>query len=128
MTIGEDSPLYIPAPHPAELSENVHLITVGEESWLNIPPPPSQAELLENLQLVTVGEDSLLYIPPPLVALPPVIVNPSSTVSEPTLSAVTTEPAPPPSMVVISAPAPKTCTPSFSSMLSLYVPAPTFTV
>ncbi len=71
----------------ALLSLNEQLVTVGLLLSLCIPPPRVPAVFPVNVQLVTVGLLLSLYIPPPLLsggdplALPPVMVKPSSTVS-----------------------------------------------
>jgi len=81
------------------------LVTVGEEFRLYIPPPspitPNKiAEFPEKVQLCTVGKEPSMYIPPPLTFVPLVIVNPSSTATESTPIAVTTEPLAPPSIML----------------------------
>ena len=69
---------------------NVQLVTVELLKLLYIPPPTLWAMFPMNVQLVTVGLLPSMYIPPPRLsapqqgplALPPVIVNPSRTVSD----------------------------------------------
>src|SRR4030042_1684424 len=97
----------------------MQFITVGEEEVkLLIPPPELVAELTVTVQLATIGGELELSIPPPYVEFPLVIVKPSSFVVEPTPLAVTTVPAPLPSMVVTLAPAPSTSTPFFKVIRS----------
>ncbi len=95
----------------ALLSLNEQLVTVGLLLSLCIPPPRVPAVFPVNVQLVTVGLLLSLYIPPPLLsggdplALPPVMVKPSSIVSGPSsLTHCTTWKSPVPSMTVTSGP------------------------
>jgi len=121
-------PPYIPPPSSAEFPMNVQLVTLGLLGELYIPPPLLVAEFPVNVQLVIVGLLTELYIPPPLEAEPPVIVKPSISVSGPSLWAqVTTDPAPPASIVVSEAPSlPRSAIAlPLKSIVSEYVPGAT---
>ena len=93
---GKEPWLYIPPPalgsattSENELPEKIQLVIIGEELILAKPPPNCAAILVLNIQLLTVGEPEILSIPPPhwppapqvpvQIALPPVMVKPSST-------------------------------------------------
>ncbi len=121
-------------PAGAELFRKKHFSNTTEDFVKYPPPPASSAELFSIEQLATVADVTDEYDkPPPLVLSPPVIVKPSSRVSDAPVKAVF--PIPVASMTVVnksrflserldSVPAnpPHNVLPAASFMDSLYVP------
>ena len=71
VTVGEEEvKLYIPPPKSAIFPEKVQLLTVGEEEWLNIPPPRLRRTAMDSTVMVVA-----------ILPLPPFIVKPSSSVA-----------------------------------------------
>ena len=125
--------LYIPPPaDPAEFPEKMQLTTLGEEPWLNIPPPAwgsettNEYEFPRKMQLVMIGEELIFAIPPPNCAAILLINMQLLTVGEPELLSIPPPHCPPtPQVPVQIAFPPVTVKPS--SMAVLLVPEPVVT-